>query len=227
MKQIRQQLCRSLTAMILILSLATPARSWFVFDVMRTGQFSIQGVQRLLNTITEYEKVYIKQQEVLMRKLKAAISEADLPKAQVYEFLQEHNIMEMGSEEYLPATTDTAAAEAYIREKFFFPSDETKLTEQEKEKIIQRRYAYLEALSKEILSLSAALKEQTAKEQEVLKNAKTTGSGVQQIELLVQNKKVMVEQQAVSVLLQAKIFELEAAQMMMTLNPKLMEKPAE
>ena len=226
MKMFHRILCGGI-GLLLTLSVATEAKAWFVFDVMRTAQFAMQGVQRLLNIVSEYEKSFIKQQEVLMRKIKSGVTEADLPTGDVYQFLDQAGIMEMGSEQYLPSTANAAQADQNIREKFFYPADLNKLTEKEKEKVLQRRYAYMSALTKEVLSLSAAVKEQVAKEQEKLKSAPTEGSGVQQVELLAQNKKMMVEQQAASVMLQAKIFELEAARMLMNLDPQLMEPPAE
>ena len=213
--------------LLMTLGIATEAKAWFVFDVMRTAQFAMQGVERLLNIVTEYEKTYVKDQEVQMRKVKSGVTEADLPTGDVYQFLDQAKIMNMGSEKYLPSTANAAQADQYIREKFFYPADLSKLTEKEKERVLQQRYAYMAALTKEVLSLSAAVKEQVAKEQEKLKSAKTQGSGVQQVELLAQNKKMMVQQQAASVMLQAKILELEAARTLMNLSPQLMNPPAE
>lgn len=226
MKIYRKILC-GVIGFGLTLGVARVGHAWFVFDVMRTAQFAMQGVQRLLNIVTEYEKSYVKQQEVLMRKVKSSVSEADLPTGDVYDFLSKANIMEMGSNQYLPSTDNAAVIDQNIRKKFFYPADLSKVTEQEKEKVLRQRYAYMEALTKEVLSLSAAVKEQVAKEQEKLSAAKTAGSGVQQVELLAQNKKIMVEQQAASVLLQAKILELEAARTLMNLDPYLIEPTAE
>lgn len=226
MKRFYRIICGGI-GLLLTLSVATEAKAWFVFDVMRTAQFSMQGVQRLLNIISEYEKSFIKKQEVLMRKIKSAVSEADLPTGDLYEFLDGANIMKMGSEQYLPSTANAAQASQNIREKFFYPADMSKLTEEVKEKVLRRRYAYMEALTKEVLSLSAAVKEQVAKEQEKLAASATAGSGVQQVELLAQTKKIMVEQQAASILLQAKLYELEAARTLMNLSPQLIEQTTE
>lgn len=209
------------------LSVTTRAEAFFFFgfDVMRTGQFALQGVQRLLEIVTEYEKTYVKKQELSMRTSRTGVSEADLPQSHLYEYMKQNDVMKMGSEKYLPATATAKAAMDNIRETLFFPADESQITQEQKDAIVARRYAYVEALAKEVLSLSSAIKEQAAREQERLAAAKTTGAGIQQIELLVQNKKVMVEQQAANVWLQAKIFELEAAQMLLNMSPQLLEKP--
>ena len=122
--------------LLMTLGVASEAKAWFVFDVMRTAQFAMQGVQRLLNIVSEYEKSFIKQQEVLMRKVKSGVTEADLPTGDVYQFLDQAGIMEMGSEQYLPSTANAAQADQYIREKFFYPADLSKLTEKEKEKVL-------------------------------------------------------------------------------------------
>jgi len=209
------------------LSVATRAEAFFFFgfDVMRTGQFALQGVQRLLEIVTEYEKIYTKKQELAMRTDRTGISEADLPQGYIYAYMKENDVMKMGSEKYLPATGVATADMNTIRQRLFFPADESQITQEQKDAIVARRYAYVEALAKEVLSLSSAIKDQAAREQERLAAAQTTGSGVQQIELLAQNRKVMVEQEAASVLLQAKLFELEAAQMLLNMSPQLIKEP--
>jgi len=47
------------------------------------------------------------------------------------------------------------------------------------------------------------------------------------VDLLAQTKKVMVEQKAADILLQAKLLELDAARMLVGLNPQRVEKPSQ
>ena len=153
-------------------------------------------------------------------------SKSALPKGVYYEYMK--NATATGSEEYIPAQSSASEQEKYVREHLFYDSDESKLTEEAKQKVINTRLAYVEALAKEVLSLSAGARESIASELSILSKAKTTAGGViQQVDLLAQTKKVMIEQKAADILLQAKLLELDAAQMILGLNPQRIENPDE
>jgi len=136
------------------------------------------------------------------------------------------NPTSMGSEKYLPAKSDTKSAEDYIREHFFYDPDLSKVTQAKKNEIIQHRYAYLETLAQEVLELSIGARSAIQSDLSVLSKSKTTAGGdINQVEFMIQTKKVMAEQKAADIILQAKLMELEAAKMFLNLSPQRIEDP--
>ena len=214
-----------------------------VYDVVRTSYFAIQTGGRLDSVIAEQEAISSKKEELKIWETRKRFKEDKkkgkggeagedgdaekfFPEAVYYEYMK--NAAATGSEEYLQAQADAARQADYVRKNFFYDSDISKLTEEDKQKVINRRLSYIDALAKETLSLSAGARENIAAELNILKDVKTTAGGtIQQIDMLVQTKKVMVEQKAADILLQAKLLELEAAQLMLGLNPQRVEKPDE
>ena len=232
MINIKQKLGCICLAFGLTLSVSTGANAQILtLDVVRTVQFAVQSIQRMQELLTEYQKVFTKMKELEIWEKKTAITK--VPESFSYEFMAgksdaagSFNPFQMGSEEYMPAEGDAEAAEKYIKENFFFDEDISKVTEEKKKEVMKRRHEYVEALAKEVMSLSEAIREQIASEQKRLSEAQTdTGSVIQQLDLLSQNKKIMVEQKAGDILLQAKLFELEAAQMLFSLSTQLIEDP--
>jgi len=276
---------QNLVAIMLGLGLgfsATTARAWFVFDALRTAEFAIQGVQRMLSYVSEAQKVKSKEEEKKVWEIRKNNKEAqgssdgegseseggsgkadDKPKKLPYENMfyryfggttdqdmnddddedkskkeddEEEskrddiasiNPMSMGSEQYLPTTGDTATAEDYIRKNFFYDPDLTKVTEAEKNRIIQHRYGYLETLAQEVLQISQGARQAIAADLTTLSKSKTTAGGdINQIEFMIQTKKVMAEQKAADIILQAKLMELEAARMFLNLSPQRIEDPS-
>lgn len=225
MKQLKRKLMCAAVGLTLCLS-AGHANAFLCYDAPRTAELAVQGVQRMLSLISEYQKEYSKEEELKTWETRNTIKEEEQPTTSGYEYIQQAKPMEMGSEEYLPANGDATAAEKYIREKFFLPADIAKLTPEEKNKVEQLRYAYVEALAKEVLSLSAGVRENAQAELAQLEKSITrTGGNVQQVDLLIQNKKTMVNQKGADVILQAKLMELEAASMLLGLNLELVANP--
>jgi len=146
------------------------------------------------------------------------------PKGIYYAYMKDATAT--GSEAYIPAQSDASAQENYVREALFYDSDVSNLTEKDKQEVLNKRLAYVEALAMEVLSLSAGARDSIAAELNILKDAKTTAGGViQQVEMMAQTKKVMIEQKAADILLQAKLLELDAAQLILGLNPQRVENP--
>lgn len=202
----------------------TSADAYLMYDTMRTAEFAVQGVQRMLSLISEYQKVQSKQEELKTWENKKEMKEKDSLSAETYEYLKDKMSMEKGIEEFLPAMTANEAEE-HIKEKFFLPAN-GQYTPKDKKDVEQRRYIYVESLAKELLSLSAGVRERAQSSLHALKEADTTAGGnIQQIDLLIQTKKTMAEQKAADVLLQAKILELEAAEMLLHLPLEYVENP--
>lgn len=223
-----KQISRKIIGMVVGVGLGfsvTSAQAYLMFDAMRTAEFAVQGVQRMLSLISEYQKVQSKQEELKSWENKKQMKEEDSLKAEPYEYLKDKMDMEKDIEKFLPAMTANEA-EAHIKEKFFLPSDG--YTQEQKKEVEQRRYAYLEALSKELLSLSAGVKKKAQESLQSLKDADTVAGGnIQQMDLLIQTKKTMVEQKVADVLLQAKLLELEAAKILLHMGLEYIENPEE
>ena len=284
MKRVKQNLVAITLGLGLGLSVTTAeAITPFVYDVTRTAEFAIQGVQRMLSYVSEAQKVESKEEEKKIwekrKNNKEAQGESDggesggseggggsedddcksskkLPyENNFYRYMggttdldmnneeeegksgeeDEENKREsinsvkpmtMGSEKYLPATEDTKTAEDYIREHFFYDPDLTKVSETKKNEIIQHRYAYLETLAQEVLELSQGARSAILSDLSTLSKSKTTAGGdINQVEFMIQTKKVMAEQKAADIILQAKLMELEAARMFLNISPQRVEDP--
>ena len=195
-----------------------------VFDVYRTGLFTAQNGSRITTLVLEYQIVNSKKEELKIWEKRKQFKEEEMPKGAYYDYMI--NATATGSETYNPDQGDPSAQEDYARQNLFYDSDVSNLTEAEKQKVINTRLSYLESLAAEVLSLSAGARESIAAEVNTLKEAKTTAGGeIQQVDLLVQTKKLMVEQKAADILLQAKLLEFEAAQLITGLNPQRSEDP--
>jgi len=195
-----------------------------VYDTYRTGLFTVQGTDRLISLIFEYQTVESKKEELKVWEKRKKFKEDELPQGSYYNYMK--NATASGSQEYNPSQSSASEQEKYVRENLFYDSDESKLTEEEVKKVENKRLAYLESLASEVLSLSAGARDSIAAELGTLKEAKTTAGGeIQQVDLLVHTKKLMVEQKAADILLQAKLLEFEAAQMILGLNPQRIEDP--
>ncbi|MDY6407959.1 MAG: hypothetical protein SPL08_04600 [Pseudomonadota bacterium] len=216
-----------------------------VTDVVRTTYFATQTGARLASAIYVAETVSSKKDELKIWERRKRFkddkegeegeetgeegseggSENQFPEGIYYSYMK--NATATGSEKYMPTQDDPEEQEKYVREHLFYDSDVSKLTEADRQKVIQLRQSYLEALASEILSLSAGARDSIISELSILKDAKTTAGGViQQVDLLAQTKKVMIEQKAADILLQAKLLELDAAKMIMGLNPQRIEDPS-
>ena len=274
---------QNLVAIMLGLGLGfsvTTANAWFVFDPLRTAEFVIQGVQRMLSYVSEAQKVDSKEEEKKIWETRKNNKEAlgsgegeseggsgkadDKPKKLPYENMfyryfggttdldmddddededkskkeddkeeskrddiESINPMAMGSEQYLPTTEDPATAEDYIRKNFFYDPDLTKVSQAEKNRIIQHRYGYLETLAQEVLQISQGARQAIAADLNTLSKSKTTAGGdINQIEFMIQTKKVMAEQKVADIILQAKLMELEAARMFLNISPQRIEDPS-
>ena len=225
MKQLKQKLMCVIVTVGISLS-AVSAQAVLCYDAVRTGEHAAQGAQRTMSLISEYQKVYSKQEELKTWEEKKEIKEEEQPITSGYDYMKKTKPMEMGSEEFLPAEADANEAEKYIRAKFFLPVDKGKITEEEANEVEHLRYAYVEALAKEVLSLSAGVRENASAELNRLKDSKTeTGGNIQQIDLLSQTKKTMINQKGADLILQAKLMELEAAEMLLGLNSELVANP--
>ena len=288
MRKVKQNIVAITLGLGLGLSVTTAeAITPFVYDVTRTAEFAIQGVQRMLSYVSEAQKVESKEEEKKTWEKRKNNKDAqeggsdggesggsegggeskdddgcksskklpyennfyrymggktDLDMADENdedksekendenEFKREEidsvKPMSMGSEKYLPATSDTKTAEEYIREKFFFDPDLTKVTETKKNEIIQHRYAYLETLAQEVLEISQGARKAILSDLSTLGQSKTTAGGdINQVEFMIQTKKAMVEQKAADIILQAKLMELEAAKMFLNISPQRIENP--
>jgi len=285
MKKIKQNLVAVTLGLGLGLSVTTAeAITPFVYDVTRTAEFAIQGVQRMLSYVSEAQKVESKEEEKKIWEKRKNNKEAQgesgggesggseggggskddddctsskkLPyENNFYRYMggttdldmadendedksgeeDEENKresidsvkpMSMGSEKYLPAAKDTKTAEDYIREHFFFDPDLTKVTEAKKNEIIQHRYAYIETLAQEVLEISQGARKAILSDLSTLSKSKTTAGGdINQVEFMIQTKKVMAEQKAADIILQAKLMELEAAKMFLNISPQRVEDP--
>ena len=92
----------------------------------------------------------------------------------------------------------------------------------------QKRQEYVEALSKETLSLASGARNSIASELSLLEKAETTGAAqVQQIDLMVQTKKSMIEQKIADLYLQTRLMEMESMSMLMGLSMQLVEEPTD
>ena len=211
-----------------------------VFDPVRTTWFTTQGISRTTAGVEEMLKKSSKEKELELwekrRRFKddddgddgedesSGGSEQQFPEGIYYDYMK--GAAATGSEERLPSQSDAEEQEKYVREHFFYNSDVSNVTEEDKQKVLQLRQTYLEDLAKEVLSLSVGARENIASELGIIKDAKTTAGGViQQVDLLAQTKKVMVEQKAADILLQAKLLEMEAAQLLTNLDPQRVENP--
>ena len=299
MKTVNQNLVAIALGLGLGLSVSTAnAVTPFVYDVTRTAEFAIEGVQRMLSYVSRVQEEESKEEEqVTWEKRKdnkdaqakasdggsgdgsdgssgeggssgGSSKKSDKPKklpyeSEFYKYMggktdcdlakeekdagtdetkgepdeenesdeneetERINPMAMGSEQYLPAMADAGEAEDYIRQNFFFDPDLDKVTEEEKNRIEQHRYAYVETLATEVLQISQGARSAIAKDLGVLSESKTTAGGdVNQVEFMVQTKKVMAEQKAADIVLQAKLMELEAAKMLLNLSPQRIEDPS-
>ena len=95
-----------------------------------------------------------------------------------------------------------------------------------KNEIIQHRYAYIETLAQEVLELSQGARSAILSDLSTLSKSKTTAGGdINQVEFMIQTKKVMAEQKAADIILQAKLMELEAARMFLNISPQRVEDP--
>lgn len=204
----------------------TSSDAFLAYDAARTAEFAVQGVQRMLSLITEYQKVLSKQEELKTWENKKKMKDTDSLAAGPYQYLEKAKSTKMGAHEYYPSQEDAEKAEQYIKENFFLPSDQKQFSLEKKKEVEQRRYAYVEALAKEVLSLSAGIREQAQASLTAIKEADTkAGGNIQQIDLLIQNKKTMAEQKAGDILLQAKLLELEAAKMLLNMDLQYHENP--
>ncbi len=201
------------------------AEAFFAFDAPRTAQFAGQGIMRLLSLISEYQKVHTKEEELKLWEGARQIKQT--PTADAYNYLKSADVMKMPSAELLPGQSDTKVADKVIREKFFILADSPNYSDTKVREIDALRHTYLEALAKETLSLSEGLRSRIATEQTALKESQTTAGGqIQQIDLMVQTKKAMAEQKAADLILQAKLMELEAAELMFNLDVVEIKDPS-
>ena len=113
----------------------TSANAFLTSDAVRTAEFAVQGVQRMLSLISEYQKVQSKQEELKSWENKKEMKEEDLLTPDVYNYLEAASITKMGSEEYYPAQDNAEAAEKYIKEKFFLPVDTKEYTLEKKKEV--------------------------------------------------------------------------------------------
>lgn len=203
----------------------TSANAFLAYDVVRTVEFAVQGVERMMSLISEYQKVQSKQEELKSWENRKTMKEEDLLTSNVYTKLKK-SISEGDSQKYYPAQDNAEDAEKYIKEYFFLPSDSKQFTQEMKKEIEQRRYAYVEALAKEVLSLSEGVRQSARSSLNALKEADTVaGSNIQQVDLLIQTKKTMAEQKAADIMLHSKLLELEAAKMLLHMDLQYQENP--
>ena len=236
MKQLKRKLLCATVGLGLGMSVASAqASGWPVYDVMRTAEFAAQGVQRLLSLISEYQKVHSKKEELKTWEHKKQINpEKEQPKAAMYNYVEQASPMTQPSSQFLTRTS-AGSIEEEIQEKLFLPADATaeRATEKERKAVMLRRRKYMEELAKEILSFSEGIRQSTASELESLRQSSQqdgnkpmqAGSNIQQVDLLVQTKKTMVEQKGADIILQAKIMELEALEMLLGLDVALVANP--
>ena len=275
MIKLKQTVIGAVIGVGLGLSSSALATGWPSYDAKRAVEFAIQGIQRTLFLVSEYQKVESKEKELKLWQVRKdnkpeegtegeseGTGEGEgegeeeeipqkLPKASpFYETMAAHFGITVDEEEaeegeeagekteedseteleepsswgYLPNGSDAE----YIREKFFYDSNLENVTEEQIQEVTQLRYAYMESLAKEVMAISARARQAIAGELETIVGSKTTAGGdVNQVQFLAQTKKVMVEQKAADLMLQAKLFEMEAAELLMGLNPQRIEKPEE
>jgi len=236
MKQFKRKLLCATIGLGLGMSVASAqATGWPVFDVMRTAEFAVQGVQRLLSLISEYQKVHSKKEELKTWEVKKKIDpKKEQPSCSTYSYIEGVAPMSQESSTYLKQT-EAGAVEEEIQKQLFLPADRTaaRATDKERQEVELRRRKYMEELAKEILSLSEGVKENAAAELSTLEKATSqkdnkpvqAGSNIQQVDLLVQTKKTMVEQKGADIILQAKIMELEALEMLLGTDVFLVANP--
>ena len=204
---------------------STAVKADLVFDTFRTVKFAMQGVQRLMSLAPQYAKVSSKEKELKNWEGKKEIKKQVQPA--MSEYLQKLENTEMKSKTLVPPQKDVVAADNFIREKFYLPEDLKNVTDEKKREIEKNRAEYVEELAKEVLSLSEGIRENVAAEQSALKEAETaTGGMIQQVDLMTQTKKTLAEQKLADVILQAKLLELEAAEVMMGSSVQLIEDPS-
>ena len=128
---------------------------------------------------------------------------------------------------YVKSSSDGDEMENNIKDSLFYKADLSEVTEEVRNEIIQNRYAYVKALANGVLELSNDVRDKIKEDLSILKDAKTTGGGnINQVQFMVQTKKTMVEQKAADIMLQARLFEMEAAQMLLNLNPQYINDPS-
>ncbi len=204
---------------------STSVKADLVFDTFRTVKFAMQGVQRLMSLAPQYAKVSSKEKELKHWEGKKEITNQVQPAMSAY--LDKLEETEMKSDTLVPPQKDVAAADKFIREKFYLPEDIQEVTNEKRLEVEKNRAAYVEELAKEILSLSEGIRENVAAEQNALEKAETaTGGIIQQVDLMTQTKKTMAEQKLADVILQAKLLELDVAEIMMGSSTQLIEDPS-
>ena len=204
---------------------STAVKADLVFDTFRTVKFAMQGVQRLMSLAPQYAKVSSKEKELKNWEGKKDIQKQVQPAMATY--LEQVEKNEMESDKLVPPQKDVVSADKFIREKFYLPEDLKEVTDEKKKEIEENRAKYVEELAKEVLSLSEGVRENVAAEQNALKEAETAAGGmIQQVDLMTQTKKIMAEQKLADVILQAKLLELEAAEVMMGSSTQLIKDPS-
>jgi hypothetical protein len=185
MKKINQKIMGAVLGLGLIFS-ASSANAFLVADAMRTAEFTLQGVQRMLSLISEYQKVQSKIDELKSWENKKKMEDKDILSSGIYEYLKGAKTTKMGSEEFFPPQENAEAAEEYIKTHFFLPADSKEYTSEKQKEIERRRYAYVEALAKEVLSLSAGIREGAQASLTALSEAEmAAGGNIQQVDLLI------------------------------------------
>ena len=100
----------SLLTGIGLLFSSVPGHTFLAYDAMRTAEFAVQGVQRMLSLITEYQKVYSKQEELKVWENRATMKEEDLLSGEMYQYLENVNTEDLDSEKYYPPQENAEAA---------------------------------------------------------------------------------------------------------------------
>lgn len=199
----------------------------------RAGGYPINDTLRYVQQIFEMISKYSQQaQETLVNKAKkeqikiweGAIEETPI-QVSAYDYVKE-NLLTNPGEQSAPPQENLATAKAYVRERFLVPEGEQ--TDEKIAEIKGERKEYIQALSAELLSLSAGVRQRLPDDANLISEAEASGGGVlQDVKLNTATIKALARMTAVDIALQIKLAELEAAQELLYQPLEELKKPPE
>lgn len=192
---------------------------WFLaYDVLRTEEFTVTAAERQMWFNAEKDKYDAKVTEINVMEKKKGFKKKQLLASPSYDYMAGADCARMGSDTIFETGSmmDMDMTKEAIYETFFLKPDDNNVSEEKRDDIVNKRHNYIRQLSQEVLSLSYGYRGSIAEELERLSKAPTEAKGnIQQIELMAQTKKTMVEEKAAELLFQAKLVEFDAAQMLL------------
>lgn len=193
-----------------------------VSDMMRGMEKTLENVDRIVQSISE--KMKNANLEDQIKTWNGTVDVTTKPSWQIYDYLLNTPFNTLPSSHIGISQSDMAAAREFVRRSFFVPDG---ATDSEKNFMRALRRKYVSLLAQEQLTLANGIRDQVANDMKTAQNSEGSGGGIlQEIQLDTQTIRALTMLSAANVIMGIKMMELDAAEMLLSKDVVLKEKPA-